>query len=76
MDEFIVVVAAIEEGKGEPEPNNGQSPSFIPAPPAQDDRDQNWLQQLCFLSCFFTFKKVLSPAFVIAQAIHAFEKHF
>lgn len=39
IEEFVAAKKAIEDGKGEPEPYNGPSPSFIPAPPSQDGPD-------------------------------------
>lgn len=40
IDEFVVAKKAIEDGKGEPEPFVGPRPTFIPAPPTQEDLDQ------------------------------------
>lgn len=41
VDAFVASKKAVEDGKGEPEPFNGPSPSSIPAPPSRDDPDQN-----------------------------------
>lgn len=42
VDEFVPAKKAIEDGKGEPEPYDGPSPRFIPAPaPVDPDQDQN-----------------------------------
>lgn len=37
IDKFLAAEKAIEEGKGEPEPFNGPSPSFLPAAQTSDN---------------------------------------
>lgn len=41
VKEIIAAKKVIEDGKGEPEPYNGPSSSFILAPPSEDDSNQN-----------------------------------
>ena len=36
IDNFVAAKKAVEDGEGEPEPFDGPSPSFIPAPPLND----------------------------------------